>query len=160
MEYIKKSIRIAISVFIPFVILAKLENTYIPYQIHASTATSQFTLYDMKIFFSHTMPLLYVVAFILQGLVIIPLWNKIAANRALKIIVAVDVFSITLTSSFGLAYIVWDSSTGLTSIFASAIVLLFIQGLYWLLIYITLYSMDRLVDVQKYFTFTGFSKEL
>jgi len=104
MEYLRKLIRIAVSVFIPFVILAKLENTYIPYQIDASMANSQFTLYDMKIFFSHTMPLLYSAAFILQGLVIVPLWDKIATNKALITIAAIDFFSIAITSSFAGLY--------------------------------------------------------
>jgi hypothetical protein len=143
MGYLKLAIQAALSTFIPFVLLAKIENTYIPYRLNYIAAQNEFTLYDIKILFSHTMPLFYVTAFALQGLLIIPAWNRILANKNNALIVFTDVLSVILCFSFGLSYIIWDKINGLSGLIRSVWVLGSILLIYWALNFATLYLLQK-----------------
>lgn len=149
MGYLKLVIRIAISTFIPFVLLAKFENTYIPYRLNYIAAQNEFTLYDIKILFSHTMPWFYVTAFILQGLLIIPAWNRILANKNNAFFVFTDILSIILCFSFGLSYIIWDTTTSLSGLIRSILVLGSVLFIYWALNFATLYLLEKFYYRQR-----------
>ncbi|MGZ3757783.1 MAG: hypothetical protein ACXVAY_20210 [Mucilaginibacter sp.] len=141
--------QIAISTFIPFVLLAKFENTYIPYRLNYIAAQNEFTLYDIKILFSHTMPLFYVTAFTLQLLLIIPAWNWILANKSNAFMVFTDILSLILCFSFGASFIIWDSINGVASLASSVWVLVSIQVIYWALNFATLYLLEKFYYRQR-----------
>jgi len=122
---------IALSVFIPFVILAKLENTYIPYKQNVVNSISGLTLYDIKLLFAYNMPLFYVIAFVAQAIVILPLWNKARANKAQMIMLNGSILVLSMVLAFGLSFFLCKFSNDFSRFLTSAGNLLVIQLLYW-----------------------------
>jgi hypothetical protein len=144
MEYLKKIIRIGFSTFIPFVLLAKIENTYIPYQLNPVARLNEFTFYDLKVLFSHTMPFFYVVAFLLQGLIIIPFWdNYIKKGSPVNLFLLIDLIECMILFSLGSSFVVWDSSGSILTLFKSTTVLMFVQTAYWAINFLSLYLIDK-----------------
>jgi hypothetical protein len=138
MEYLKKLFRITLSTFIPFVLLAKIENTYIPYQDHPIVHLHEFALYDLKVLFATTMPLFYLVAVIIQGLIVIPVWDALKKSQHMALFFF-GIFFIVIISSLGLNYILWERSTGVVNLLRSSLTLIIIQSIYWIFNFFTLY---------------------
>ena len=149
MGYLKLVLQAAMSTFMPFVLLAKIENTYIPYRVNYIAAQNEFTLYDIKILFSHTMPLFYVTAFFLQVLLIIPAWKRILANKNYAFIVFTDILSVIFCISFGLSYIIGDKTNSLPGLIRSVWVLGSILCVYWALNFATLYLLQKFYYRQR-----------
>jgi hypothetical protein len=144
MRFLKKILRIGVSTFIPFVLLAKLGNTYTPYQANPVIHVSAFTLYDMRVFFANTAPVCFIAAFILQGLLVIPVWDWIfTKNTGSKIAFFAIMFVIIIAIAFGLGCIIWQPLSGFVDLTKSASVLVLIQFLYWMFNFVTLYLLDR-----------------
>lgn len=143
MEFLRKISRIGISTFIPFVLLAKLENTYIPYRENLIPPGGEVTIYDIKLFFSLTMPALFAAACIIQYILIIPVWDKIMAKKANPVIVIIITLSLIGTISFALSYLVWERANGTVILFKSIMILAFTQVLYWVINISTLFLLDK-----------------
>ena len=146
MEFLKKILRIAVSTFIPFVFLAKLGNTYIPHDDHHLSNLTEFTLYDIKATLSYCAPLFYVIAFLVQGLLVIPLWDlavkkAIATRITFFIILCIVVVGIAI----GLSYAVWDTAAGTDSLNRSIKTLVIVQVLYWVFNLLALFILDMLL---------------
>lgn len=152
MKYIKQIGLIALSVFIPFVILAKLENTYIPYKLNVVNSISGLTLYDIKILFAYNMPLFYVIAFVAQAIVIVPLWNRARTNKAQMFMFSGSILVLSIVLAFGLSFFLCKFSNDFSRFLTSAGNLLFIQLLYWALNVVTLYFITSIqnLSLQKY----------
>ena len=143
MEFLRKILRIVISIFIPFVLLAKIENTYILYRENLILPGGEVTIYDIKLLFSLTMPVLFAAACVIQYVLIVPVWDKLMAKKASLLIVLSAIMGLIALISFGLSYLAWERPGGTYILFKSIAVLALTQLLYWILNFLTLFLLDK-----------------
>lgn len=94
-------------------------------------------------FYRYTMPLLYVIAVLTQLLVINPVWRMLRRKTtADRINLIVDLFFICLTFSLGIAYAIWDRTTGTGRLIGLTEFLLTVQAIYWVVNLLIMYVIN------------------
>ncbi|WDF54129.1 hypothetical protein [Mucilaginibacter sp. KACC 22063] len=131
MKYINRLASVLITVFIPFVIMAWLGKQLFPYQINSALNPNEFTFTDLRIYFSHTMPLLYTAAVLMHILFVGKLFHKLDYT-CYKQLATKFLYSI-LICSVGLSVLIWQPDAGLVILLRSVGCISVVQVVYWLL---------------------------
>ncbi|MCJ8208903.1 hypothetical protein MUY27_04230 [Mucilaginibacter sp. RS28] len=134
MLYLRKLAYSALVTFVPFVILAWLLKQLFPYQLHPQAYPNEFTFTDLRVYFSHVMPLLYVAALLLNGLYVEKLVKRFFSSaqgerkkQLLTVAIVIIIFSVILS------ILIWSPEAGLTTLLRSVSTCVTIQAIYWLL---------------------------
>ena len=142
MGFLRAVLRIAISTFIPFVLFAKIENTFIPYRENLLPG-GEVTIYDLKMLFSLTMPVLFAMACVIQYVLVIPVWDRLTTKRIHPVVGTIGILVLIAGISFGLGYLAWERPSGASILVRSIKVLALTQLLYWILDFSTLFLLDK-----------------
>jgi type IV secretory pathway TrbL component len=135
-------LRIFLPALIPFPVMAWLGKLLISFDGNAM-ALSEITFSSLKIFLSVAMPLLVIVALLVQALIIVQLQDAIQEQHIHKRLV-LAIVGVALLLSYLVAYVLWQPSFGVLRLLRSVGVMLTVQAVYWLLNVATLYLVHRI----------------
>lgn len=145
MYNINKLTRLCFTVWLPFVWMAWLGKQLFPYRLNAVLNPVEFTFLDLRVFFSHVMPLLYVVAALMQILFVDKLYQYCyERNWRLKRKMFLLLFAIIAILAIGTSVLIWQREAGFVVLFSSIYRLFAVQLAYWLLSYGTWVLINKL----------------
>jgi hypothetical protein len=133
-----KLLKILLPSFIPLLVFSFIAKHYT--QVDGSSGA---VMDNMIFYYHHMMPVWFVIAVLIQYLIVIPLWNKaLAGNITRKFVLIVVLVLVCVAIATGIGYTIWDSSTGTNWLFNAILIITGIQLAYWLvnLLILTLLS--------------------
>ncbi|PJJ84228.1 hypothetical protein [Mucilaginibacter auburnensis] len=136
-------------------LLKLLLPTLIPYLIFArytaldeshkqiSEQLTEISLTSLMFYFRYSSPYLYIILFLTQYVVILPIWNSISGGplRATAFTL-LWVLIPSLLLSAGVSYVIWDRTLGADSLYDSVKTLFVVQTLYWVVNILILFTID------------------
>ncbi len=136
-------------------LLKLLLPTLIPYFIFArytaldeshKQITEQLTeisLTSLMYYFRYSSPYLYIILFLTQYVIILPIWNSVNGaplRAAVFTLLWVLIASIVLAA--GVSYVIWDRTLGVDSLYDSIKALFGVQAVYWVVNILILFIID------------------
>ncbi|HWZ35928.1 MAG TPA: hypothetical protein VNW51_07185 [Mucilaginibacter sp.] len=108
------------------------------------------SVYGLISYYKIFAPAQIVIALLTQILIAIPLWRKIVAGRT----AAISIFSVLVVIcaifAFGIAYIIWDPTTGKNRLYSIGVFMTAVQLYYWTVDFLLLYLLDwKLISASK-----------
>ena len=143
-------------------LLKLLLPTLIPYFIFArytaldeahKQITAQLTeisLISLMYYFRYVGHFLYVILFLTQYVVVLPIWNRLNSGlwRA-AYITLLWVLSASLLLAAGVSYAIWDTKLETDSLYRSIAALFGVQGMYWLINIALLFVIDLIIQKRQ-----------
>ncbi|MBW4889773.1 hypothetical protein KXQ82_08600 [Mucilaginibacter sp. HMF5004] len=91
-------------------------------------------LHSLIFYYRHMMPVLFIIAVIMQYLIIVPLWNKaLAGDWVRKVILFSLLILFCIVIAAGISYAIWDEATGAVGLQNSIFTITIIQLAFWLI---------------------------
>jgi hypothetical protein len=140
----KTVLQVFVPAFVPFPIMAWLGKLLISYDDKAASL-SEVTFSSLKSFLSVAMPLLFIVAVLLQILMVMQFKNILQVRYAYKRFILI-VTAVAILLSYTVAYIIWEPQLGVSSLLRSVGVMTTVQAIYWLLNISTIHIIDRIYN--------------
>jgi len=111
---------------------------------------TEISITSLMYYFRYSAPYLYIILFLTQYVIIVPVWNSINGGplRAMAFTL-LWVLLASLILSVGVSYIIWDEALGTNSLYDSIKALLSVQALYWLVNVFILFIIDIIAQKTK-----------
>lgn len=111
---------------------------------------TEISLNSLMYYFRYTSPYLYIILFLTQYVVVIPIWDKLN-SRLLRaaFVTLLWVLSASLLLAVGVSYAIWDKALGTDSLYRSIGALFGVQGMYWLINIALLFIIDLIAQKNK-----------
>lgn len=108
-----------------------------------TTQLTEISLTSLMYYFRYTSPYLYIILFLTQYVVVLPIWDRLN-SRLLRaaFITLLWVLSASLLMAVGVSYAIWDRTLGTDSLYRSIGALFGVQGMYWLINILLLFIID------------------
>lgn len=108
---------------------------------------TEISLNSLMFYFRYASPYLYIILFLTQYVIVLPIWNKLNSRlwRA-AFITLLWVLSASLLLSAGVSYAIWDTTLGNDSLYRSIGALFGVQGMYWLINIALLFIIDLIIQ--------------
>jgi hypothetical protein len=92
------------------------------------------TLAGFMAYYKYTLPVLFLIAILTQGLIIIPIWNNIITKRSVaKLAVVIILGLVCVTFAGGISYLIWDQTTGIHFFIRTFLFMTAVQFVYWVI---------------------------
>jgi hypothetical protein len=145
----KTLLKLLLPTFIPYMIFARYTALDEAHK-HITTQLTEISLTSLMYYFRYTCPYLYVILFLTQYVVVLPIWDKLNARlfRA-AFITLLWVLSASLLLAVGVSYAIWDTTLGNDSLYRSIGALFGVQGMYWLINILLLFIIDLIAQKTK-----------
>ena len=111
---------------------------------------TEVSLTSLMYYFRYTSPYLYIILFLTQYVVVLPIWDRLNSRifRAV-FITLLWVLSASLLMAVGVSYAIWDKTLGTDSLYRSIGALFGVQGMYWLINILLLFIIDFIAQKAK-----------
>jgi len=104
-----KLLKILLPSFIPFAVFSYIAKHY----TYMDGGTGTTVVDSLVYYYRHVWPLLFVVALIMQYLIIVPLWHKaLEGDLTRKLILLAALIIVCTGIATGISYVIWDEPTG------------------------------------------------
>ena len=114
---------------------------------HITEQLTEISLTSLMYYFRYTCPYLYVILFLTQYVVILPIWDRLKARLGRAVyITLLWVLAASLLLAVGVSYAIWDTTLGNDSLYRSIGALFGVQGMYWLINIALLYIIDLIIQ--------------
>lgn len=145
----KTLLKLLLPTLIPYMIFARYTALDEAHKDIAGQLT-EISLTSLMYYFRYTSPYLYIILFLTQYVVILPIWDKLNARlfRA-AFITLLWVVSASLLLAVGVSYAIWDKTLGTDSLCRSVGALFGVQGMYWLINIALLFVIDLIAQKNK-----------
>ncbi len=87
-------------------------------------------------------PFQFIIAVLTQYLIIMPLWDRILLNHRSAFGIFVGIILVCLVCAIGIAYLIWDQTTGTEHWMHIALFMTGVQIVYWAINFLTLALLD------------------
>lgn len=102
------------------------------------------TLQGFMAYYKYFLPLLFVVGVLTQLLIIVPIWNSLLTKPAgTKIVSFIILCLLCIAFAVGMAYPMWDKTTGTHHLISLSLFMAGVQVAYWLMNIIVLYLLSE-----------------
>lgn len=110
---------------------------------HITEQITEISLTSLMYYFWQLGWFIYPILFLTQYVVVLPIWDKLNARliRAM-FITLLWVLSASLLLAVGVSYAIWDTALGTDSLYRSIGALFGVQGMYWLINILLLFTID------------------
>jgi len=145
----KALLKLLLPTLIPYVIFARYTALGEAHKDIAGQLT-EISLNSLMYYFRYTSPYLYIILFLTQYVVVIPIWDKLN-SRLLRaaFVTLLWVLSASLLLAVGVSYAIWDKALGTDSLYRSIGALFGVQGMYWLINIALLFIIDLIAQKNK-----------
>jgi uncharacterized BrkB/YihY/UPF0761 family membrane protein len=145
----KTLLKLILPTFIPYMIFARYTALDEAHK-HITDQLTEVSLTSLMYYFRYTSPYLYIILFLTQYVVVLPIWDKLNSRlfRA-AFITLLWVLSASLLMAVGVSYVVWDKTLGTDSLYRSIGALFGVQGMYWLINIALLFIIDLIAQKNK-----------
>jgi hypothetical protein len=90
------------------------------------------TLAGFMAYYKFTLPVLFVIAILTQGLIIIPIWNSVIKKRtAAKLATFIILGLVCILFAGSISYLIWDQTTGIHFFIRTFLFMTAVQLVYW-----------------------------
>lgn len=138
----KTLLKLILPTIIPYLVFAR----YTALDESHKQITEQLTeisLTSLMYYFRYSSPYLYIILFLTQYVIIIPIWNSVngaplraAAFTSLWVLLA------SLILAIGVSYVIWDITLGPDSLYNSIKALFGVQAVYWVVNILILFIIE------------------
>ncbi|MGY3211114.1 hypothetical protein [Mucilaginibacter sp. HD30] len=141
----KTVLKLLLPTLIPYLIFARYTALDEAHKDIAGQLT-EISLASLMYYFRYASPYLYVILFLTQYVVVLPIWDRLNARlfRA-AFITLLWVVSASLVLAVGVSYAIWDKALGTDSLYRSIGALFGVQGMYWLINVALLFIIDLII---------------
>jgi nicotinamide riboside transporter PnuC len=143
MKYLSKLLFILLPTCLPLLLFSFIAKHYTEGSNGKQSEVID-VVYTLISFYRTAMPVLLVVAILVQYLIILPIWNS-GRPWAIKTMWVFILVAVCLGLSILLSYIIWDTNDGVSWIFKVTIAITAMQLAYWLLNFIFLYILSLII---------------
>ncbi|MFD0749606.1 hypothetical protein ACFQZS_05590 [Mucilaginibacter calamicampi] len=142
----KTLLKLLIPTLVPYYIFARYTALDEAHK-HITEQLTEISLNSLMYYFRYVGLYLYVILFLTQYVIILPIWNRLNSRlwRA-AFITLLWVLSASLLLSAGVSYAIWDSALGNDSLYRSIGALFGVQGMYWLINVALLFIIDLIIQ--------------
>lgn len=104
-----KLLKVLLPSFIPFVVFSYAIKNY----AHLDSSNGATVLESLIYYYRYIWPLLYVVAILMQYLIIVPLWHKALEGSWVRKLILLGTLTLVCAGiATGISYTIWDEATG------------------------------------------------
>jgi len=100
------------------------------------------SVYGLISYYKIFAPFQFIVALLTQYLIILPLWDKILIRHRAAIGIFIGITLVCLIAAGGIAYIIWDKTTGVSHLINIALFMAGVQLFYWLINFLVMLLLD------------------
>ena len=143
MKYLSKLLFILLPTFIPLLLFSFIAKHYTEGDSGRQSQVID-VVYNLISFYRSAMPVLLVVAILVQYLIILPIWNS-HRPWIIKIVWVFILIAVCLGLSVLLSYIIWDTNDGTSWLFKVTIAVTAMQLAYWLLNFTFVYVLSLFI---------------
>ncbi len=138
----KTLLKLLLPTLIPYIIFARYTALDEAHK-DITTQLTEISLTSLMYYFRYTSPYLYIILFLTQYVVVLPIWDRLN-SRLLRaaFITLLWVLSASLLMAVGVSYAIWDRTLGTDSLYRSIGALFGVQGMYWLINLLLLFIID------------------
>jgi hypothetical protein len=123
-----KLLKVLLPSFIPFAVFSYIAKHY----AYMDGGTGTTVIDSLVYYYRHVWPLLFVVALIMQYLIIVPLWHKaLEGNLTRKLILLGTLILVCIGIASGISYAIWDEPTGTGWLENSIFTITVLQLAFW-----------------------------
>jgi hypothetical protein len=128
MKVFIKLLKILLPSFVPFVVFSYIAKHYA--DMDGGTGTT--VIDSLVYYYRYVWPLLFVVALIMQYLIIVPLWHKaLDGDLTRKLILLATLIIVCTGIASGISYIIWDEPIGTGWLQNSIVTITVLQLAFW-----------------------------
>lgn len=143
MRFLKSLIKVILPPVIAFFAFAVfIKFTPFFHHINAASEIGDDSVYGLISYYKIFAPFQIVIALLTQWIIIIPLWDAILARPLRAIIIFISLIVICAAAAFGLAYTIWDRTTGTKHLGDACLFMFSVQLFYWIINFGMLYLLD------------------
>lgn len=127
--------------FWAFAVLIK----FAPFVKQFNSSVSQIgqdSIYGLVSYYKVFAPFQILIAVLTQWLIIMPLWDKIVARPKASILIYIGFVLICFAAAFGIAYAIWDNTTGTKKLMDNWLFMTAVQLFYWVINFLILCLID------------------
>lgn len=145
----KTLLKLLLPTLIPYMIFARYTALDDAHK-HITDQLTEISLTSLMYYFRYTSPYLYIILFLTQYVVVLPIWEKLNARLFRAVFITLLwVLSASLLLAVGVSYAIWDTSLGKDSLYRSIGALFGVQGMYWLINILLLFIIDLIAQKAK-----------
>jgi len=150
MKYLQKLLFILLPTCLPLLLFSYIAKHYTGSSNGKQSEVID-VVYTLISFYRSAMPILLVVAILVQYLIILPVWHS-KRPWAIKIMWVFILIAVCLGLSVLLSYIIWDINDGVTWLFKVTTAVTGMQLAYWLLNFILLFGLVSIIKPKPVIT--------
>lgn len=139
-KYLIKIILPPLFAFWTFALFVKYTPSF--HEVNGLDDLGDYTLQGLIAYYKIFAPGQILIAIITQWLIMMPLWKKILANHKAAVPIFIGVILVCIVAAYGLAYIIWDPATQLSSYIKIGLFMTGVQVFYWTVNFLSLYLLD------------------
>jgi hypothetical protein len=143
MKYLQKLLYILLPTYLPLLLFSFVAKHYTEGSNGKQSEVID-VVYTLISFYRSAMPVLLVVAILVQYLIILPIWHS-KRPWAIKIMWVFILITVCLGLSILLSYIIWDINDGVTWLFKVSAAVTAMQLAYWLLNFIFVFGLTLII---------------
>lgn len=126
--------------FWAFAIFLKFSPVF--HHVNGSDEMGTDSVYGLISFYKVFAPGQILIALLTQWLIVMPLWDRIVAKPKSAIIIFPSIVIICLAFAFGIAYVIWDTATGIKHLVQICLFMTGVQLFYWIINFLVLFLID------------------
>ena len=141
----KTLLKLFLPTLIPYLVFARYTALAEAHKFIADQLT-EISLASLMYFFRYTCPYLYIILFLTQYVIVLPIWDGMS-NRLLKasLFTLLWVLLASLLLAIGISYAIWDKTLGTQSLYRSIKILFGVQSIYWLVNLLILFVIEFII---------------
>ncbi|MDB4920495.1 hypothetical protein [Mucilaginibacter sp.] len=110
--------------------------------VNGASQIGEDSVYGLISYYKVFAPGQILIAVLTQWLIIMPIWDKILAKPKAATLIFISIALVCLIFAFGIAYAIWDKTTGVTHLADICLFMTGVQLFYWIFNFLTLYLLD------------------
>jgi cation transport ATPase len=141
-----KLLKILLPSFVPFVVFSFIAKHY----AYMDGGTGTTVIDSLVYYYRHVWPLLFVVALIIQYLIIVPLWHRaLKGDLTRKLTLLATLIIVCTGIAWGISYVIWDEPTGNAWLQNSIFIITMLQLGFWFINLLVLTLVSALQNKPK-----------
>ena len=117
---------------------------FTPFFHHVDVATyaGDDSVYGLISYYKIFAPFQIAIAILTQWLIVMPIWDKVIVKRTRAAGVFMVIVLICFLAAFGIAYVIWDKTTGIQHLTDTWLFMATVQLFYWIMNFLVLIITD------------------
>jgi hypothetical protein len=111
------------------------------HHVNGAAEIGEDSVYGLISYYKIFAPFQILIAVLTQFLVVMPLWDKIVAKKSVTGTLLGIIF-VCLILAFGIAYTIWDKTTGTSHLIDICFFMTGVQLFYWIINFLVLWAID------------------